>query len=118
MKVLSAACKGAGFIRIKGDLRKSLLFLRDRVVLGSPRILKATDRVCVRTFTLMPRATRAMPVWGASYTAARVSCCVSFPKRLPNPALMMRSGQTRKASYTNLSLCQRSWGSQAVQDLA
>ena len=50
MKVLSAACKGVGFIRIKDDLGETLLFLRDRVVLWSPRVLKATDRVCVHLY--------------------------------------------------------------------
>ena len=51
MKTLSSACKGAGFIRIKGDLGEALLFLRDRVVLGPPRTLKASDRVCVHLYT-------------------------------------------------------------------
>ena len=50
-KTLSSACKGAGFIRIKGDLGEALLFLRDRIVVGPPRTVKASDRVCVHLYT-------------------------------------------------------------------
>ena len=51
MKILSAACRNAGYVKVTPELELSLTFLRDRVVSAPPRLLRACDRSCFHLFT-------------------------------------------------------------------
>ena len=58
MKILSAACRNAGYVKLTPDLEHALIFLRDRVVSAPPRMLRANDRPCFHLFTDASRALR------------------------------------------------------------
>ena len=51
MKILSAACRNAGYVKVTPELEHALTFLRDRVVSAPPRLLRACDRSCFHLFT-------------------------------------------------------------------
>ena len=51
MKVLSRACRKAGFVKVTDDLLEALLFLRDRVVMDEPRKVSSAKRMCYHLYT-------------------------------------------------------------------
>ena len=51
MQCISRACRAKGLVQIHDDLAASLLYMRDRVVLGDARLVSATNRQTFHLFT-------------------------------------------------------------------
>ena len=50
-KLVSSACRSAGFIKLSPGLISALTFLRDRIVCGPPRKVRACARQCYHLYT-------------------------------------------------------------------
>ena len=75
MQKLSKACKQVGVVTLDDDLVTALLYLRDRVILGSPRVVSAAHRNCLHLYTDAS--------YGLSFLIAVVCSLDGFPKIWP-----------------------------------
>ena len=75
MKVLSRACRKAGFVKVVDDLLEALLFLRDRVVLDEPRKVSASKRMCYHLYTDASLEGGVSGLGGILYNTSQLVVC-------------------------------------------